>query len=180
MTMSVVDAHSLIRTIPDFPTKGIAFKDLSDILSTPAALDAVKREVISHYKTIPITKVVGIESRGFILGGIIANSLGVGFVALRKAGKLPGDVCKCTFDMEYQKGVTIEVQKRQLGPDDVVLLHDDVLATGGTLLAAIELCETAGVKLENIYINILYEIKALKGRENVGQKCTRLFSVISE
>lgn len=71
--------------------------------------------------------------------------------------------------MEYQKGVTIEVQKRQLGPHDVVLLHDDVLATGGTLLAAIELCETAGVKPENIYINVLYEIEALKGREKVGR-----------
>lgn len=178
--MSITDAHALIRTIPDFPTKGIAFKDISDILSTPAALDAVKREVTTHYRAVPITKVVGIESRGFILGGIVANSLGVGFVALRKAGKLPGEVCKCTFDMEYQKGVTIEVQKRQLGPDDIVLLHDDVLATGGTLLAAIELCEIAGVKRENIYINVLYEIKALKGREKVGEKCNRLYSVISE
>ena len=119
-----------------------------------------------EYESKGSKKVVGIESRGFIMGPIIATALGAGFVTLRKPGKLPAETVKASYEKEY--GVdTIEIHKDALSPDDVVLIHDDLLATGGTMRAAYDLVKSFGVK--KIYINFMIELEELKGREKVPE-----------
>ena len=114
------------------------------------------------YKDKRITKVIGIESRGFIMAPVLGNKLGVGFVPVRKKGKLPAETIEVSYAKEYGVDV-IELHKDALTPDDVVLVHDDLLATGGTMKAACELIRKFGVK--KIYVNFLVELDFLKGRE---------------
>ena len=119
-------------------------------------------EMYRLYKDKGITKVVGIESRGFIMAPVLGNKLGVGFVPVRKKGKLPAETIEVSYAKEYGVDV-IELHKDALTPDDVVLVHDDLLATGGTMKAACELIRKFGVK--KIYVNFLVELDFLKGRE---------------
>lgn len=114
------------------------------------------------YKDSGITKVVGIESRGFIMAPILGNKLGIGFVPVRKKGKLPAETIEVSYSKEYGTD-TIQMHKDALSPEDVVLLHDDLLATGGTMKAACELVRKFGVK--KIYVNFLVELDALEGRK---------------
>lgn len=150
-----------VRNIPDFPIKGIQFKDVTPLFKTKESLKMVTNILCEEYKNKGITKVVGIESRGFIMGPIIALELNAGFIPIRKPGKLPAD----TFSEEYEKeyGIDkIEIHKDALKSDDIVLIHDDLLATGGTMLAAYNLINKIGVK--KIYINFIIELEDLKGR----------------
>jgi len=163
-----------IRDVQDFPIPGIVFKDIGDVFASPECLTIVLDKLVELYKDKGITKVVGLESRGFIFAPMLAQRLGAGFVPLRKPGKLPGDVMSYTYDLEYKKGETIEIQTRQVGPDDVVLLHDDVLATGGTMSAALCLMERLGVKRENVHVNLLLAIDALGGEKVLAGKCGSL------
>ena len=117
--------------------------------------------IIELYKDKGITKVVGIEARGFIFGAILAASLGAGFVPLRKTGKLPAKTIKKTYTKEYGEDV-IEIHEDAISPDDVVLMHDDLLATGGTMAAALDLVKTMNPK--KVYINFICELVDLKGR----------------
>ena len=119
-------------------------------------------EMYRLYKDKGITKVIGIESRGFIMAPVLGNKLGVGFVPVRKKGKLPAETIEVSYAKEYGVDV-IELHKDALTPDDVVLVHDDLLATGGTMKAACELIRKFGVK--KIYVNFLVELDFLKGRE---------------
>lgn len=151
-----------VRNIPDFPIPGIQFKDVTTLFNTKESLSMLTDVLLEEYKNKKITKVVGIESRGFIMGPIMALELGAGFVPIRKPGKLPADV----FEEEYQKEYgtdKIQIHKDSLNPDDVVLIHDDLLATGGTMLAAYNLVKKMGVK--NIYVNFIIELEQLKGRD---------------
>jgi len=162
------DLHSLkkaIRNIPDFPVKGIQFKDITTILKEPDLFGFVIDHISDYYKEKGITKVVGIESRGFIAGGAVAGKLKAGFVPVRKPGKLPAETFSVTYQLEYGTD-TQEIHRDALGKDDVVLLHDDLLATGGTTLAALSLIQGFGIK--KVYLNYIIELDFLKGREKIG------------
>lgn len=152
---------SKVRDIIDFPQKGIVFKDLTTVFKDPRALHLIGWDLSKLYKEKGITKVVGIESRGFIAGSILAYKLDAGFVPVRKPGKLPADTISASYQKEY--GVdTIEIHRDAINEDDIVVIHDDVLATGGTMKAAIDLIRSMNPK--KIYVNFIVEISALNGR----------------
>ncbi|MEY2998143.1 MAG: hypothetical protein RIQ82_1524 [Bacteroidota bacterium] len=152
--------ESLIRTVPDFPKPGIQFKDITPLLKDP---DGVK-QCLHAMMPDPDTKVdivVGIESRGFILGPLMAQSLNCGFVPIRKKGKLPHQTLEASYDLEYGSA-TIEIHRDAIQPGDRVLLHDDVLATGGTAAAAIKLIEALGGRV--VCCSFIIELIELKAR----------------
>lgn len=151
-----------IRNVPDFPKKGIEFKDLTTVFKDAELFRMLADLLYDEYKDKGITKVVGIESRGFILGTILAYRLGVGFVLIRKPNKLPAETFSETYELEYGSD-TVEIHKDSLNEDDVVLVHDDLLATGGTMKAAINLIKQTGVK--HIYTSFIVELSFLNGRE---------------
>lgn len=152
---------SKIRDVYDFPRKGIVFKDLTTVFKDPRALHIIGWDLSQLYRDKGVTKVVGIESRGFIGGSILAFELGAGFVPARKPGKLPADTVCISYDKEYGKD-TIEMHRDAITEDDIVVIHDDVLATGGTMAAAYELVKSMNPK--KIYINFIIELAALNGR----------------
>lgn len=158
---------SKIRVIPDFPKAGILFQDITTLLKDAEALSKVADALYEEYKNDGITKVVCVESRGFILGGILAYKLGAGFVPIRKKGKLPADTYITTYQLEYGED-SIELHKGAIDANDKVLLHDDLLATGGTTVASIDLLKQSGVS--NIEICFLMEISELEGRKNIPQQ----------
>lgn len=157
-----------LRNVPDFPIPGIQFKDVSTLFKNPACINEMLEEMVRLYKDKGITKVVGIESRGFVMGAILAARLGCGFVMCRKPGKLPADTIKETYGKEYGTD-TIEIHTDAIEPGDIVLIHDDLLATGGSMLAAYNLVNKFAPK--DIYINCLIELKieGLEGRKFLGE-----------
>ena len=166
--MKLEDLKKLIRDVPDFPTKGIMFRDLTTMIKNPEALHLMGKELKDLYKEKGVTKVVGIESRGFIGGSILAYELEAGFVPARKPGKLPSVTIKKAFAKEY--GVdTIELHSDAISSDDIVVLHDDLLATGGTMAACYDLVKSMNPK--KIYVNFIVELTALDGRKNLPKDC---------
>ena len=164
-----------LRTIPDFPIKGILFFDVTTLFKDPTCLKIMVDDLYEYDKDKGITKVVGIESRGFVLGGALAEKLGAGLIMARKPGKLPADTIEETYEKEYGKD-TIQIHRDALNENDVVLLHDDLLATGGTMAAAERLVEKFGVK--KIYVNFIMEISDLNGR-SVFPKDVDVYSLLS-
>lgn len=156
-----------LRNVPDFPIPGIQFKDVSTLFKNAECMREMTDEMVRIYKDAGITKVVGIESRGFVMGAILAEKLGAGFVMCRKPGKLPADTKRQEYGKEYGKDV-IEIHTDALEPNDVVLIQDDLLATGGSAKAAIDLVKSFNVK--NVMCNFIIElrIEGLKGREFIG------------
>lgn len=153
-----------LRCIPDFPKKGINFRDVTTLFKSAECIQIMLDELEAIYKDKGITKIVGIESRGFVMGAALAGRLGCGFVMARKPGKLPATVIKENYTKEY--GVdTIEILLDSIDEDDVVLIHDDLLATGGTAKAAYKLVEHFNPK--KIYVNFIIELKdeGLHGRD---------------
>ena len=153
-----------LRSIPDFPKKGINFRDVTTLFKSAECIKIMLDELEKIYKDKGITKIVGIESRGFVMASALAGRLGCGVVLARKPGKLPATVMKESFSKEY--GVdTIEMHIDSIEPDDVVLIHDDLLATGGTAMAAYKLVQHFHPK--QVYMNFLIEItdEGLNGRE---------------
>ena len=157
---------SLIRNVPDFPKKGIQFKDITTALKNADCLRWIKNEVVNLYKNKGITQVVGLESRGFIIGPAVAIELGAGFVLARKPGKLPANVISASYNKEYGTD-TIQIHRDALSENDIVLIHDDLLATGGSIEGAIQLVKKAGVK--KIYVNFLIELNELNGRKTIDE-----------
>ena len=155
---------SKIRDVYDFPSKGVLFLDLTTAFKDPRALHIIGWDLSQLYRDKGVTKVVGIESRGFIGGSILAFELGAGFVPCRKPGKLPADTIRQEYAKEYGTDV-IEIHRDAITPDDIVVIHDDVLATGGTMAAAYKLVKSLNPK--KIYINFIVEISALNGRANL-------------
>lgn len=157
-----------LRNVPDFPIPGIQFKDVSTLFKNAECMQIMLDELYEMYKDKGITKVVGIESRGFVLGGALAAKLGAGFVMCRKPGKLPADTIKESYMKEYGKD-TIEIHSDAITEDDVVLLHDDLLATGGSMKAALNLVRKFNPK--NVMINFIIEltIEGLNGRAAFGE-----------
>ena len=153
-----------LRSIPDFPKKGINFRDVTTLYKNAECMKIMLDELEEIYKDKGITKIVGIESRGFVMASALAGRLGCGVVLARKPGKLPATVIKESFSKEY--GVdTIEMHIDSIEPDDVVLIHDDLLATGGTAKAAYRLVQHFHPK--KVYMNFIIEIKdeGLHGRD---------------
>ena len=164
----IENLKSIIRDVPDFPSKGIMFRDLTTLFKNGEALKEVSKCLAEIYKEKGVTKVVGIESRGFICGSILAYELGAGFVPARKPGKLPSVTVKKSYAKEY--GIdTIEMHSDSINENDVVVIHDDLLATGGTMYACYELVKSMNPK--KIYINFIVELTALEGRANLPADC---------
>ena len=150
-----------IRRVPDFPTKGILFYDITPLFKDPWCLQELSDILYDMYKGKGITKVVGVESRGFIMAPILATRLNAGFIPIRKPGKLPSETLEESYEKEYGTD-TIQIHRDAISENDVVLLHDDLLATGGTLKAACSLVQKMHPK--KILVNTLVELKELSGR----------------
>ena len=153
-----------LRCIPDWPKKGVNFRDVTTLFKNAACLKEINKEMFDLYKDKGITKIVGIESRGFVMSSALAIELGAGVVLCRKPGKLPCDTVQERYAKEYGKD-TIEIHKDAISEDDVVLLHDDLLATGGTMKAACNLVKKFHPK--KVYCNFIIELinEGLNGRE---------------
>jgi adenine phosphoribosyltransferase len=163
--MQLQQALELIRDIPDFPQSGILFKDITPLLSNPEAFALITSALAGDSHNY--SHVVGVEARGFILGAAIASRVQRGFIPIRKAGKLPHTTISKSYGLEYGVDV-IEAHIDAVTANDAVLIVDDVLATGGTLLATIELIEELGASIHEVVV--LYEISFLKGRERILEK----------
>ncbi|RKY90977.1 MAG: adenine phosphoribosyltransferase [Ignavibacteriae bacterium] len=153
-----------IRSIKDFPKKGIMFRDITTLLMEPEAFNKALNELILFTNQVKIDKVVGIESRGFIFGSLLAQKLDVGFILARKPGKLPAETVSATYQLEYGED-KIEMHKDAINPGDKVLLHDDLLATGGTAEAVTKLIEKLGGEV--VQISFLVELSFLNGRDKI-------------
>ena len=153
-----------LRSIPDFPIPGILFRDVTSLFKSAECMKELDDTLYEMYKECGITKVVGIESRGFVMGATLAVRLGAGFVPVRKPGKLPAETISESYSKEYGTD-TIEIHKDAIDENDVVLLHDDLLATGGTMLAAYNLVKKMNPK--KVMINVIIELDDLKGRDIV-------------
>lgn len=153
-----------LRCIPDFPQKGINFRDVTTLFINPECMQIMLDELYELYKDKGITKIVGIESRGFVMASALAIKLGAGVVLCRKPGKLPAETIQESYSKEYGTD-TIEIHKDAINAEDVVLLHDDLLATGGTMKAAYNLVQKFNPK--KTFINFIIEIKdeGLHGRD---------------
>lgn len=167
-----MDLKQFIRDIPDFPKKGVLFKDITPLLNDPKATAACVSQFLNAIGGQKIDKVVGIESRGFFFGTLLAQQLDAGFVPIRKPGKLPYETLSETYDLEYGTD-TLEMHKDAILPGEKVLLHDDVLATGGTARAACKMIEQLGGTI--VQCAFLMEISFLHGRDKLdNQKVTAL------
>ena len=144
-----------IRIVPDFPVKGIMFFDVTTLFKNPECFEEIVSRICEAYKDKGITKVAGIESRGFITGAAVAARLGAGFVPVRKPGKLPAESISESYSKEYGTD-SIHIHSDAIGPDDVVLIHDDILATGGTASAAVRLVKKFHPKA--VYCNFIINI----------------------
>jgi len=158
-----MDLYKFIRNIDDFPKEGIQFKDITPLLANSDAMEDCVRQLLKMLGDQKIDKVAAIESRGFFFGTLLAQQLDAGFIPIRKPGKLPYNIIKETYELEYGTD-TLEIHSDAILKGDRVLLHDDVLATGGTMAAACRLIEKLGGEV--VQCNFMLEIEALKG----GQK----------
>ena len=159
-----MDFKTYVRDIQDFPEKGIVFKDISPLLKDKEAFEAATKALIQMVGDQPVDKVIGIESRGFFFAPLLAFELGAGFVPVRKAGKLPADKISRTYALEYGSD-TLEIHSDSIVKGDRVLIHDDVLATGGTAKATCDLVESLGGEV--VLCHFLLELNFLQGRKQL-------------
>jgi len=155
----------LIRDIPDFPKPGIIFKDITPILGDPAAMARITGAFEREFEAVKPTRIVGIESRGFIFGAVLSTALELPFTPVRKPGKLPYDTISVSYTLEYGQG-SLEMHTDGVTSDDRVLIIDDLLATGGTAAAACELVERVGAQV--VGLGFVVELLFLNGREKLG------------
>lgn len=170
------DIINLVRDVKDFPKQGIIFKDITPIFQNHEAWNFVLEQFYERYKNAGITKIVGVEARGFLLGPALASKLNAGFVPVRKPGKLPWHTYSETYDLEYGSD-TIEMHKDALVPGDVVLIHDDLLATGGTIGAVIKLVNKFDIRIHEV--SFIIELSFLKGNEKITNSGIESYSFIS-
>lgn len=161
-----MNLHDYIREIPDFPEEGILFKDITPLLRDAEALRYAINSIKDHFREHEIDYVVGIESRGFIIGTPLAMALNKGFIPIRKSGKLPHATLSVSYSLEYGSS-TLEIHRDALEPGDKILLADDLLATGGTVAAAAELIEGLNGKI--VGITFLLELLELEGRNKLKE-----------
>ena len=159
--------NQYIRDVQDFPKEGILFKDITPLLANPKAVKECMALLLNNLKDRNIDTVVGVESRGFFFATLLAYELGAGFVPVRKPKKLPFKTISATYELEYGTDV-LEVHSDAIKPGDRVLIHDDVLATGGTAAAVCELVEKLGGEI--VQCNFLMELSFLNGRQKLGNR----------
>jgi adenine phosphoribosyltransferase len=164
--MNRVELKKIIRTVPDFPKKGIVFIDITTLVKDAKAFKAVIDHLYERYKGHKLDAIVGIESRGFIFGAALADRLGIGFIPARKPGKLPAETISESYDLEYGQA-TLELHKDAIKPGMNVLVIDDLLATGGTIEAACKLIERLGGKVTEIWV--LVELTFLHGVDKIAK-----------
>ncbi len=170
-----MELKNCVRSIENYPIEGISFKDITTLLKEPVAFKQVVDEISNRFKDKGITKIVSLESRGFIVGGAVAYCINAGFVPIRKKGKLPAAVLSESYELEY--GVdSIEIHTDALTEDDVVLIHDDLLATGGTALAALNLVKQMNVK--KIYFSFIIDLTFIDTEKKVELANYETHSVI--
>lgn len=155
-----------IRDVPNFPKEGIMFKDITPVFLYPELRKEITKAFCEKFSNIEIDVVVGVESRGFLFGMLMAEYLSVPFVPIRKKGKLPAETFGIEYDLEYGQA-SIEIHKDALKPQQKVLLHDDLLATGGTIVAAAELIKLTGAEL--VGFSFLVSLDFLNGREKLNK-----------
>lgn len=160
-----MDITKHIRDVPDFPKPGIMFKDITPLLGHAEAFRSVIQQLAERYRDKQISKIIGIESRGFIFAAALAYELGAGMVPVRKVGKLPAKCIRETYDLEYGTD-SVEIHEDALSPGDRVLVLDDVIATGGTLAASCRLAQL--LKAEIVEVATVIELTFLPGREKLG------------
>ena len=165
MTSKEIDLSRYIRSIPDWPKKGILFRDITPLLADPQAFSAAVDALGADFTGVGIEYVAAVEARGFIFGAAVAERLGAGFVPIRKKGKLPGQTESITYDLEYGTD-TLEVHRDAIESGAKVLMVDDLLATGGTMAAACKLIEKIAGKV--VGIAFLVELADLRGRGKIG------------
>ncbi|MFT6034659.1 MAG: adenine phosphoribosyltransferase [Marivirga sp.] len=166
----------IVRDIPDFPKEGIIFKDITPILSSPKLVSEIVDWFVDKARKDQIDVIVGVESRGFFFGLMIAERLGVPFVPVRKAGKLPYNTIAHSYDLEYGSA-TVEIHEDALKPGQRVMIHDDLLATGGTAMAAAALVEKLGAKVCNY--TFLIELSFLEGKKNISTNQENIYSIVT-
>lgn len=164
-TVSWLD--DLIRVIPDYPSPGITFRDITPLLGSPWAFGRAIDELVARFHEVPVDRVVGIESRGFILAAPVAYRLRSGFVPVRKAGKLPWAVAREEYELEYGTD-KLEIHRDAIHPEEKVLIVDDVLATGGTAAATARLVESLGGRV--VGLGFMLELADLGGRAKLGER----------
>jgi adenine phosphoribosyltransferase len=160
-----INYKALIREVPDFPKPGILFYDITTLLKDSTALRSLTAELTARYRGQRIAKVVGIESRGFIFAGVLASRLDAGFVPVRKPGKLPADCYEVKYSLEYGSN-SLAIHRDAIGMGERVLIVDDLLATGGTAEATVNLVRQLGGEI--VGLDFLVELKGLKGREKLA------------
>lgn len=163
--------NALIAEIPDYPLPGVVFKDVTPISANPDAAHWVNSEIAARFSALGITRVVGVEARGFILGASLAAHMHLGFVPIRKSGKLPRATFRAEYELEYGAD-SIEIHQDALAKSDRVLIVDDVLATGGTACAAIDLIQECGAEV--IGIAVLLDLAFLGGSAKVASRDSRI------
>ena len=171
--MNIEDLKQSIRDIPDFPEKGIIFKDITSLLINPDALQYSIDLLVDECRKYSIDKIAGIESRGFIFGMPVANKLGLGFIPIRKPGKLPAETISQTYELEYGTD-SIEIHRDAISRGEKIVIIDDLLATGGTAEAACSLIDKCGGEV--ILISFLIELLFLNGRNKLKER--NIFSVL--
>ena len=169
-----MDIKSKIRAIPDFPKKGIVFRDITTLIKDPAAFKYTIDTLVKRYVDKPVKYIVGIESRGFIIGGAIAYQLGKGFIPIRKSGKLPADVASVKYELEYGTD-QLEIHTDAIGDGDIVVIIDDLLATGGTCKAAVDLVQAQGAEIYECAF--IVELPELEGRSKIGAQ--QIYSMLT-
>ncbi|MAG60738.1 adenine phosphoribosyltransferase [archaeon] len=160
-----MDLKSSIRTIPNFPKEGIMFRDITSLIETPLAFAYCIDQMREKFESKGVTKIVGIESRGFIFGAALAKDMGLPFVLIRKKGKLPGETVGVDYTLEYGTD-TVEIHTNSLTSSDNVLVIDDLIATGGTVLASCQLVEKVGAKV--LACAFVINLPDLKGMEKIS------------
>ena len=161
-----MDLKTYIRNVKDFPKQGIMFRDITTLLKNPEAFNYTLEQLLTFVKEKKINKVVGIESRGFIFGAVLANKLNCGFIPVRKPGKLPAEKVSVSYTLEYGED-KLEMHKDAIQPGDKVLVHDDLLATGGTMNAVCELIEQLGGEIAQV--SFIVELSFLSGRNKLNK-----------
>ncbi|TVR23692.1 MAG: adenine phosphoribosyltransferase [Ilumatobacter sp.] len=156
-----------IRDIPDYPSPGVVFRDITPLLGEPAVFGRAVDDLVARFHDVAVDRVVGIESRGFILASPVAYRLRAGFVPVRKAGKLPWAVAREEYSLEYGTD-KLEIHRDAIHPDERILIVDDVLATGGTAAATSRLVETLGGVI--VGLGFMIELEALDGRSKLGER----------
>lgn len=162
-----MDLKQMIRVIPDFPQPGISFKDITTVLKDPQGLRSVVQSMADHFRDRGVDLIVGVESRGFLIGAPLAYELGTGFVLVRKPGKLPAATLRVEYEKEYGTDA-LEIHRDAVQPGQRVLLVDDLLATGGTIAAAAHLVEQLGGEI--VGFAFMIELAALGGRAKLGDR----------